>query len=156
MSGRSLNKVMLIGNLTRDPEMRYTPTGSAVTTFSIATNRSWKTDAGEMRDEVEYHRLVSWNKLAEICSQLLTKGKRVYVEGRIQTRSFTGQDGQERTVTEVVIEDMIVLDGGKREISPNEEGNSVSASKVDNKSEKSVDSASDGVVENVNASDIPF
>ncbi len=90
--------------------MRYTPQGTAVTTFGMATNRSWKTDAGEQRDEAEFHRIVAWNKLAELCSQLLAKGRRVYVEGRLQTRTFTGQDGQQRSVTEIVLEDMIVLD----------------------------------------------
>lgn len=107
---RSLNKVILIGNLTRDPELRYTPQGTAVCTFGIATNRQWTTDAGEKKEDAEFHRAVAWNKLAEICSQLLTKGRKVYVEGRLQTRSWTGQDGNQRTSTEIVINDMIILD----------------------------------------------
>ncbi len=107
---RSLNKVILIGNLTRDPELRYTPQGTAVCTFGLATNRQWVTEAGEKKEEAEFHRLVAWNKLAEICSQLLTKGRKVYVEGRLQTRSWTGQDGTQRTSTEIVISDMIILD----------------------------------------------
>jgi single-strand DNA-binding protein len=107
---RSLNKVTLIGNLTRDPELRYTPQGSAVCTFGIATNRQWTTDAGEKKEDAEFHRVVSWNKLAEICAQLLKKGRKVYVEGRLQTRNWTGQDGSQRTTTEVVISDMILLD----------------------------------------------
>ncbi len=107
---RSLNKVTLIGNLTRDPELRYTPQGTAVCTFSVATNRQWTTDSGEKKEDAEFHRVVAWQKLAEICSQLLTKGRKVYVEGRLQTRSWTGQDGAQRTTTEVVISDMIVLD----------------------------------------------
>lgn len=107
---RSLNKVTLIGNLTRDPELRYTPQGTAVCTFGIATNRQWTTDAGEKKEDAEFHRAVAWNKLAEICSQLLTKGRKVYVEGRLQTRSWTGQDGNQRTSTEIVINDMIILD----------------------------------------------
>lgn len=110
MAARSLNKVLLIGNLTRDPEMRYTPQGTAVCTFGMATNRSWVTDGGEKREETEWHRIVAWNKLAELCSQLLHKGRRIYVEGRLQTRQWTGQDGQQRTATEIVIEDMILLD----------------------------------------------
>ncbi|TSC85815.1 MAG: single-strand DNA-binding protein [Microgenomates group bacterium Gr01-1014_16] len=110
MAARSLNKVLLIGNLTRDPEMRYTPQGTAVCTFGMATNRSWVTDNGEKREETEWHRIVAWNKLAELCSQLLHKGRRIYVEGRLQTRQWTGQDGQQRTATEIVIEDMILLD----------------------------------------------
>jgi len=110
---RSLNKVELIGNLTRDPELRYTPQGTAVCTFGLATNRSWTTEAGEKREEAEFHRIVTWNKLAEICSQLLTKGRKVYIEGRLQTRSWTGQDGAQRTATEIVASDMIILDPRK-------------------------------------------
>jgi single-strand DNA-binding protein len=107
---RSLNKATLIGNLTRDPELRYTPQGTAVCTFGVATNRQWVTESGEKKEDAEFHRVVAWNKLAEICSQLLSKGRKVYVEGRLQTRSWTGQDGNQRTTTEVVISDMIVLD----------------------------------------------
>lgn len=110
MAARSLNRVQLIGNLTRDPELRYTPQGTAVCTFGLATNRSWTTDTGEKREETEFHRIVSWNKLAELCSQLLAKGRKVYVEGRLSTRSFTGSDGNQRSITEVVIDDMIILD----------------------------------------------
>lgn len=106
---RSLNKVQLIGNLTRDPELRYTPQGTAVCTFSVATNRQWTTDSGEKKEDAEFHRIVAWSKLAEICSQMLNKGVRVYVEGRLQTRNWTGQDGNERTTTEIVASDMITL-----------------------------------------------
>ncbi|KKU91838.1 MAG: Single-stranded DNA-binding protein [Microgenomates group bacterium GW2011_GWA1_48_10] len=101
---------MLIGNVTRDPELRYTPQGNAVCTVGLATNRSWKTESGEMREEAEFHRLVAWNKLAELCSQLLTKGRKIYVEGRLQTRTFTGSDNAQHTITEIVIDDMILLD----------------------------------------------
>lgn len=114
MSARSLNKVMLIGNLTRDPEMRYTPQGTAVCTFGIATNRTWVTDGGDKKEETEFHRIVAWNKLAELCSQLLFKGRRVYVEGRLQTRQWTAQDGTTRQATEVVIEDMVILDSKRQ------------------------------------------
>jgi len=107
---RSLNKVTLIGNLTRDPELRYTPQGTAVCTFGLATNRQWTTESGEKKEDAEFHRLVAWNKLAEICSQLLKKGRKIYVEGRLQTRSWQGQDGTQKSTTEVVITDMIVLD----------------------------------------------
>jgi len=107
---RSLNRVQLIGNLTRDPELRYTPQGTAVCTFGLATNRSWTTDSGEKHEESEFHRIVSWNKLAELCSQFLVKGRKIYVEGRLSTRNWTGQDGQQKSVTEVVIDDMILLD----------------------------------------------
>ena len=107
---RSLNKVSLIGNLTRDPELRFTPQGNAVCTFGLATNRQWVTEGGEKKEDAEFHRIVSWNKLAELCSQLLSKGRKVYVEGRLQTRSWTAQDGAQRTTTEIVISDMIILD----------------------------------------------
>lgn len=107
---RSLNRVQLIGNLTRDPELRYTPAGNAVCTFGLATNRSWTTDAGEKREEVDFHRIVAWNKLAELCSQFLVKGRKVYVEGRLSTRNWTAQDGAQKSTTEVVIDDMILLD----------------------------------------------
>lgn len=106
----SLNKVQLIGNLTRDPELKYTPSGSAVCNFGIATNRQWTTEQGEKQEAVEFHNIVAWNKLAEICGQFLQKGKKVYVEGRLQTRKWTGQDEVERRTTEVVITDMIMLD----------------------------------------------
>lgn len=125
MSTRSLNKIMLIGNLTRDPELRYTPAGTAVCSFGLATNRAWTTDAGEKKEEAEFHRIVAWNKLAELCSQLLTKGRKVYVEGRLQTRSWQGQDGNQRTSTEIVIEDMIILDSRRL---PGEEAPSVALS----------------------------
>lgn len=110
---RSLNKVSLIGNLTRDPELRYTPQGTAVCTFGLATNRQWTLESGEKKEEAEFHRIVSWNKLAELCAQLLSKGRKVYVEGRLQTRSWTGQDEVQRTTTEIVISDMIILDSRK-------------------------------------------
>jgi len=107
---RSLNKVELIGNLTRDPELRYTPQGTAVCTFGLATNRYWTTESGEKKEDVEFHRIVAWQKLAELCGQLLAKGRKVYVEGRLQTRKWTAQDGTEKTTTEIVINDMIILD----------------------------------------------
>lgn len=111
MSSRSLNKVMLIGNLTRDPELRYLPQGTAVCSFGLATNRSWvPSDSTERKEEAEFHRIVAWNKLAELCSQLLTKGRKVYIEGRLQTRSWETPNGEKRQSTEIVAEDMIILD----------------------------------------------
>lgn len=107
---KSLNKVQLIGNLTRDPELKYTPAGTAVCTFGLATNRQWTTESGEKKDEADFHRLVAWNKLAEICAQLLKKGRKVYVEGRLSTRSWQATDGTQKSITEVVISDMIILD----------------------------------------------
>lgn len=110
MSARSLNKVQLIGNLTRDPELRYTPQGTAVCTLGLATNRSWVTESGEKKEDTEFHRLVAWNKLAELCSQLLFKGRKIFVEGRLQTRQWQAQDGNQRQTTEIVVSDMIILD----------------------------------------------
>lgn len=110
MASRSLNKVLLIGNLTRDPELRYTPQGTAVCTFGLATNRTWTpADGGEPQEATEFHRLVAWAKLAEICSQILYKGRRVFIEGRLQTREWTDQEGKQRNVTEVVVDNMIAL-----------------------------------------------
>lgn len=108
MASRSWNRVELIGNLTRDPELRYTPNGAAVCTFGMATNRTYVTE-GEKKEEVDFHRLVAWNKLAELCNQLLKKGTKVFISGRLQTRSWEGQDGIQRQTTEIVIEDMIIL-----------------------------------------------
>ncbi len=113
---RSLNKVTLIGNLTRDPELRYTPQGTAVCTFGLATNRQWTTESGEKREEADFHRIVSWNKLAELCAQLLTKGRKTYVEGRLQTRNWTAKDGTQRTTTEIVLSNMIILDSRREAV----------------------------------------
>jgi len=115
MSSRSLNKVLLIGNLTRDPELRYTPQGTPVCTFGLATNRSWQPTNGERQEETEFHRIVSWNKLAELCAELLFKGRKVFVEGRLQTRNWTDAQGQERTTVEIVIDNMIVLDSKRKD-----------------------------------------
>jgi single-strand DNA-binding protein len=109
MAARSLNKVTLIGNLTRDPELRYTPQGSAVCNLGLATNRTWVSEAGEKQEETVFHRLVAWSKLAEICSQLLGKGDKVYVEGRIGNRQWEDANGVNHTITEITISDMILL-----------------------------------------------
>lgn len=108
MASRSLNKVFLIGNLTRDPELRYTPQGTPVCSIGLATNRTYVTD-GEKREETEFHKLVAWNKLAELCAQLLKKGTKIHIEGRLQTKSWQTPDGQQRQTTEIVIEDMMIL-----------------------------------------------
>ena len=106
----NLNKAMIIGNLTRDPEIRTTPAGASVASFSVATNFVW-TDANSQRQEkVEYHKVVAWRKLADIIGQYLKKGSKVYIEGRLQTRDWTGQDGVKRTSTEIIAENMIMLD----------------------------------------------
>ena len=98
----SLNKVMLIGNLTRDPELRYIPNGSAVTSFTLATNRVYKLQSGEKKEEVSFVRVVVWGRMAEVCGEYLTKGSPVFVEGRLQSRSWDGPDGQKRSTLEVI------------------------------------------------------
>jgi len=114
MASRSLNKVILIGNLTRDPELRYTPSGTPVCSFGIATNRSWVPSGSEERqEETEFHSVVAWSKLAELCAQLLSKGRKIYIEGRLQTRSWETPEGDKRMKTEIVAEDMIILDNKK-------------------------------------------
>jgi single-strand DNA-binding protein len=107
-----LNKVMLIGNVGRDPEMRYTANGKAVTTFSVACNRAFTGADGERREETDWFDIVAWDKLAEQCSQFLQKGRQAYVEGRLQTRSWEGQDGQKRYKTEVVANTVLFLGSG--------------------------------------------
>src|SRR3990167_10630404 len=118
---RSLNKATIIGNLTRDPEMRYTPQGHAVTGFGVATNRDWKVE-GEKKEETEFNNVVAWNKLAELCNQLLKKGTKVYIEGRLQTRDWVDDKGLKHYKTEIVSEDMIVLSSRKEGIEAGEEG----------------------------------
>lgn len=107
---RSVNKVILIGNLTRDPEMRQTPNGQGVTTFTVATNREWMTRDNKKQSLAEYHELVAWAKLAEICFQYLKKGKLVYIEGYLKTRSWETPEGIKKFKTEIVVQDMIMLD----------------------------------------------
>lgn len=104
---------MLIGNLTRAPELRYIPQGTAVANFGLATNRDWVNSDGERQESVEFHNIVAWSKLGELCDQLLKKGSKVYLEGRLQTRNWAGDDGKKRYKTEVVIDQMILLANGK-------------------------------------------
>lgn len=162
---RSLNRAQLIGNLTRDPELRYTPNGKAVCSFGIATNRSWTTESGEKKEEVDFHNIVAWNKLAELCSQFLVKGRKVYVEGRLTTRSWTGQDGQQRSRTEIVIDDMILLDSKGAVTAGGEGQKSVKAAPKQKKAEKEAEGADQAETpagnqsspdEEVSPDDIPF
>lgn len=106
----NLNKAMIIGNLTRDPEIKNTPAGTAVASFGVATNFVWVDQSGQKQERVEFHNIVAWRRLAEICGQYLRKGSKVYIEGRLQTRDWTGQDGVKRYRTEIVAENMIMLD----------------------------------------------
>lgn len=108
----SLNRVQLIGNLTRDPEMKQIPGGQVVTTLGIATNFTWKDQSGAQQSKTEFHNVVAWRKLAEICGQFLRKGSKVFIEGRLQTRDWEGEDGVKRYRTEIVADNMIML-GGK-------------------------------------------
>jgi single-strand DNA-binding protein len=118
---RGLNKVMLIGNLGRDPEMRYTPSGRPVTTFSAATTRNWTNAEGEKRSETEWFNIVAWGSLAEICNQYLKKGQQVYIEGRLQTRRWEDEEGNKRSATEIVAREMIML-GERKERAEGESG----------------------------------
>ncbi len=106
-----LNRATIIGRLTRDPEMRTTPSGRSVTTIALATNRTWTDQAGVKQEKVEYHNCVLWGKLAEIAGQYLAKGRRAYVEGRIETRDWTDQSGVKKYRTEIIVENLIMLDG---------------------------------------------
>jgi len=112
---RSLNRVQLIGNMGKDPEMRYTTSGKPVCNFSVATSHTWKDADGTQQEKTEWHNIVAWGKLGEICNQYLNKGRQVFLEGRLQTRKWQGTDGSDRYTTEVVIDNMILLgqrDGG--------------------------------------------
>src|SRR5512133_783547 len=106
----NLNRAQIIGNLTRDPETRTTPNGQTVANFSVATSHVWKDASGAKQEKSEYHNIVAWGKLAEICQQFLGKGRKVFVEGRLQTRDWEGQDGVKRYRTEIIAENMIMLD----------------------------------------------
>lgn len=119
----NLNKAMIIGNVTRDPEGRTTPSGQTVCSFGVATNRRWKDQqSGELKEQVEFHNIVAWSRLAETCKQYLKKGSKVYIEGRLQTRTWEDQAGQKRNRTEIVAETMIMLDraGTAQAASPQE------------------------------------
>ena len=106
----NLNKAMLIGNVTRDPEVRNTPSGQNVAAFSIATNFVWTDQSGQQQKKTEFHNIIAWRKLADVCAKYLHKGSKVFVEGRLQTTDWTGQDGVKRYRTEIVLENMIMLD----------------------------------------------
>src|SRR5216110_1532381 len=110
----SVNKVILIGNLGRDPEVRYTPSGQAVANFTVATNEAWTDKAGQKQERTEWHRIVVWGKLAELCGEYLNKGRQVYVEGRLQTREWTNKEGAKQFTTEVVANQVVFLSGGER------------------------------------------
>ena len=157
MSSRSLNKVMLVGNLTRDPELKYTPSGAPVCSIGLATNRSWTTVEGQIKEEVQYHRITAWHKLAELTSKLLSKGSKVYMEGRIAYRSFTGKDGLQKSITEIILDDFIVF-GGVKKIAG--EASSPPSPEETGDHEENIDqpdtSSKKDKTETINPDDIPF
>lgn len=165
MANRCLNKVILIGNLTRDPELRYTPEGTPVCTFGLATNRSWTTSDGQKKEEVQYHRIVAWHKLAELCAKILTKGKKIYIEGRLTYRTFTGKDNQEKSIAEIVLDDFISFDNRKKDSTieeatteenkseTNKDSNNIS---LTNESQEKKEENQNSTDENINPDDIPF
>ncbi len=136
MATRSLNKVMLIGHLGKDPELRYTSNGVAVANFSIATNETWKDQDGNLQERTEWHNIVMWAKLAEIAGEWLKKGKQVYLEGRIQTRSYDDKNGVKKYFTEVVATEMIML-GGPGGAGASSGGGSAQASSVNEPGQQS-------------------
>ena len=111
MAGSGVNKVILVGNLGKDPEVRYTPDGQAVANFNIATNENWTDKSGQKQERTEWHRIVVWGKRAEVCSKYLSKGRQVFVEGRIQTRTYDDKDGNKRYITEIIAADVQFLGG---------------------------------------------
>ncbi|MFA6533206.1 MAG: single-stranded DNA-binding protein [Patescibacteria group bacterium] len=158
MASRSLNRIILIGNLTRDPELKYTPAGTAVCTFGIATNRSWTTNDGQTKEDVQYHRVVAWQKLAELCGKLLNKGRKVFAEGRMTYRTFTGKDGIQRTIAEIVLDDFIVFGEGRKMTESVEAGKKVDTVPTEEEvSSKIEETKSESTKEElVNPDDIPF
>jgi len=128
---RGLNKVMIIGHLGRDPEMRYTPSGRPVTTFTVAVSRSWNTVDGERHNETEWFNVVAWGNLAEICKQYLNKGQQVYIEGRLQTRRWDDKEGVKHTSTEIVANEMMMLGERRDHNNQNHQPSESSASDSD-------------------------
>ncbi|MDO8429213.1 MAG: single-stranded DNA-binding protein [Candidatus Daviesbacteria bacterium] len=161
MASRSWNRIELIGNLTRDPELRYTPNGAAVATFGLATNRSYLVE-GERKEEVDFHKVVAWNKLAELCSQLLKKGTKAFISGRLQYREWEGQDQVKRREAEIVLEDMLILTPKGESSGPSESAAEVSLKEASTpKPEKAkkveeVEEAPPVANEKVSDDDLPF
>jgi len=148
---RSLNKAQIIGNLTKDPELRYTPSGTPVCNFSVATNRSWKNAQGEAQDEATFHRVIAWSKLAEICSQLLSKGRKVFIEGRISNRNWEDTQGQKHYITEIVADELLLLDNKEKQT-----GVAVNDQSADPAPPEPQAPAKEGKVEEDVVEDLPF
>lgn len=157
MATRSLNKVLLIGNVVRDPEVRYTPQNNAICNFSIATNRSWTGADGTVQESTEFTRVVTFGKQAEIAEKLLRKGRKVYVEGRLQTRTWQDKDNQEKKTVEVVADQFILLDS-PRGRSEGGEGGDYSYPETTTQNKGSEELAVNDQVSNLDdlADDIPF
>lgn len=153
----SLNKVQLIGNLTRDPEMKQIPGGQVVSTFGMATNLTWTDSSGQKQTKVEFHNIVAWRKLAEICGQYLKKGSKCYIEGRLQTRDWEGEDGVKRYRTEIVADNMIMLDkkDGGAGGSYQREAGGISKGAEENSGQESAPAPAGGGDE-VKIDDLPF
>ncbi|PIR54957.1 single-stranded DNA-binding protein [Candidatus Peregrinibacteria bacterium CG10_big_fil_rev_8_21_14_0_10_36_19] len=150
----SLNRVQLIGNLTRDPEMKQIPGGQVVTTFGMATNLTWTDQSGAKQNKVEFHNVVAWRKLAEICGQYLKRGSKVFVEGRLQTRDWEGEDGVKRYKTEILIENMIMLDSKGGPVSMDREAGGISSNSSDDGEYAEAAPVSAG--DEVSIDDLPF
>jgi len=153
---QNVNLAIIMGNLTRDPELRYTPNGQPVTSFGVATNRSWKDANGDKKDEVEFHEVVVWGKLAELCSQYLTKGRKVHVMGRLQTRSWEGQDGAKRQKTEIVASDIAFVDSRRDGGDLPAEDMTANTKEAPKKDSKKGAKKEDKEEEEINIDDIPF
>lgn len=156
----SLNRATIIGNATRDPEMRYTPNGQAVCSFGVATNRRWTDkNTGEAQEQVEFHDVVAWGKLAENISQMVKKGAPVYVEGRLQTHQWEGQDGAKRQRTEIIASNIIVLgrrgEGSPREAT-SEENPMEEITKAEDKDDKKKNAEKSAETEEIDIDEIPF
>lgn len=154
---------MLLGNLTRDPEVKYTPSGAAVCTFGLATNRTWTTAEGQTKEDTQFHRITAWNKLAELCGKLLTKGKKVYLEGRLAYHSYTAKDGQQKSVTEIIMDDFIVFSSAKQageaeteHVEHSPEAHEVDAPSSPQEAPAEVKETSSSKSEVINPDDIPF
>jgi single-strand DNA-binding protein len=147
---RSVNCVHLIGNLTRDPQLRQTASGRPVCSVSLATNRQWKSENGEKHEATEFHKLILWGKLAEIASEYLKKGMKAYFQGRLQTRTYTTPDGSHKFITEIIVGDMLMLSGAPAANKTAEPGQPPQTQP------EPEETAGQSVIENFNPDEIPF
>lgn len=143
----NLNKAMIIGNVTRDPELKNTPSGQSVVSFSVATNLIWNDQSGQQQKKTEFHNIIAWRKLAEVCAKYLHKGSKVFIEGRLQTTDWTGNDGVKRYRTEIVAENMIMLDG-RNNSTPNSDNR--------NNNEEIIEIPEEPADEEIRVENIPF